>query len=216
MRAPPGRIATLILPGDASWGEAGESRLSGGNAIAQGAAAGRVEAVARALKNAEGPILAILGGRASRGEGLELCRENWRLPPIAGWRRNFSPRASSAVPGAFRWSASPISSHRRWNSEDFRHIVTVETGEPVAFFSYPDSPSLLKPNSCAVHALAEKDEDGVAVSPCCSTRLARAAPSPESRSALYQPFPPESSTQPASAWRSPPPFPKTPLSSTNC
>ena len=46
--------------------------------------------------------------------------------------------------------------------KNFRHIVTIETGEPVAFFSYPDSPSLLKPDSCAVHALAEKDEDGVA------------------------------------------------------
>jgi acetolactate synthase-1/2/3 large subunit len=45
---------------------------------------------------------------------------------------------------------------------DFRHIVTVETDEPIAFFSYPNSPSKLKDAECLVHQLVEADEDSVA------------------------------------------------------
>ena len=43
--------------------------------------------------------------------------------------------------------------------KDFKHIVTVETVEPIAFFSYPDKPSLLKPEGTLVHPLVEADED---------------------------------------------------------
>jgi acetolactate synthase-1/2/3 large subunit len=43
-----------------------------------------------------------------------------------------------------------------------RHIVTVETGEPVAFFSYPDKPSQLKPSDCTVHPFVSDDEHCVA------------------------------------------------------
>ena len=42
----------------------------------------------------------------------------------------------------------------------FRHIVTVETGEPIAFFAYPGWPSLLKHPEAQVHSLAEPGEDG--------------------------------------------------------
>ncbi|WP_233151920.1 thiamine pyrophosphate-dependent enzyme, partial [Pelomonas sp. KK5] len=41
----------------------------------------------------------------------------------------------------------------------FKHIVTVETREPVAFFAYPDKPSLLKAEGTLVHPLVDADED---------------------------------------------------------
>ncbi|HSX57090.1 MAG TPA: acetolactate synthase large subunit, partial [Sphingomonas sp.] len=44
----------------------------------------------------------------------------------------------------------------------FKHLITVETREPVAFFSYPDKPSLLKAPGAVVHPLAEPDEDSEA------------------------------------------------------
>jgi len=161
--ARPGRIATLILPGDASWGEAGEPEKFPVEASApKTAPSKRVEAVARALKSAEGPILVVLGGRACRGEGLELAG---KLAAATGCRlatQFFSARierGAGRVPlERIPYFVAPALEFLK----DFRHIVTVETGEPVAFFSYPDSPSLLKPDGCAVHMLAEKDEDGAA------------------------------------------------------
>jgi acetolactate synthase-1/2/3 large subunit len=43
--------------------------------------------------------------------------------------------------------------------KDFKHIITVETREPEAFFAYPDKPSLLKAEGTMVHELVEADED---------------------------------------------------------
>jgi acetolactate synthase-1/2/3 large subunit len=43
----------------------------------------------------------------------------------------------------------------------FKNIITVETGEPIAFFSYPDKPSLLKSPESTVHGLVTTGEDSV-------------------------------------------------------
>jgi acetolactate synthase-1/2/3 large subunit len=158
-----GRIATLILPGDASWGEAGEPQeFPVETPFFAAPPAGRVEAVAQALRKAEGPILVVLGGRACLGAGPELAG---KLAAATGCRlatQFFSgriERGAGRVPlERIPYFVAPALEFLK----DFRHIVTVETNEPVAFFSYPDTPSLLKPESCAVHALAHKDEDGVA------------------------------------------------------
>jgi acetolactate synthase-1/2/3 large subunit len=40
-----------------------------------------------------------------------------------------------------------------------RHIVLVGAKVPVAFFAYPDKPSLLAPEDCAMHVLARPEED---------------------------------------------------------
>jgi len=161
--ARPGRIATLILPGDASWGEAGEPpKLPVEASAPKTPPSRRVEAVARALQKAEGPVLVILGGRACRGEGLDLAG---KLAAATGCRlatQFFTARiergAGRAPLERIPYFVAPALEFLK----GFRHIVTVETGEPVAFFSYPDTPSLLKPENCAVHVLAERDEDGAA------------------------------------------------------
>ncbi|MCW2272583.1 acetolactate synthase large subunit [Rhodoblastus acidophilus] len=161
--ARPGKIATLILPGDASWGEAGEPQNFPVEApTPKTPPSKRIESVARALKKAEGPVLVVLGGRACRGEGLELAG---KLATATGCRlatQFFSARierGAGRVPlERIPYFVAPALEFLK----NFRHIVTVETGEPVAFFSYPESPSLLKPEGCALHMLAEKDEDGAA------------------------------------------------------
>ena len=44
----------------------------------------------------------------------------------------------------------------------FRHIVLVEANDPVAFFAYPNKPSLLKPEGCEVHRMTSSGENSVA------------------------------------------------------
>ena len=46
--------------------------------------------------------------------------------------------------------------------KEFRHIVLVEANDPVAFFAYPDKPSLLKPEGCEVHRMTEGGDNSVA------------------------------------------------------
>src|SRR5258708_3004973 len=46
--------------------------------------------------------------------------------------------------------------------KDFRHIVLVEGNDPVAFFAYPNKPSMLKPDGCEVHRMTSGGENSVA------------------------------------------------------
>ena len=40
-----------------------------------------------------------------------------------------------------------------------RHLILVGTVSPVAFFAYPDKPSLLAPSACQIHSLAGPADD---------------------------------------------------------
>jgi acetolactate synthase I/II/III large subunit len=46
--------------------------------------------------------------------------------------------------------------------KDFRNILLVEADDPVAFFAYPNKPSLLKPEGCDVHRMTANGENSVA------------------------------------------------------
>src|SRR5580700_4304847 len=161
----PGRIATLILPGETSWGDAGEpvSRpaskpVSPGTKVPD---TDRVEDVVRALRSGE-PTLIVLAGRATRGRALELAG---RVAAHTGCRLATQFFTARIERGACRVPLERIPYYvpaAMAFLEGFKHIVTVETGEPVAFFNYPGKPSQLKPAGCAVHSLATLDEDSVA------------------------------------------------------
>lgn len=159
----PGKIATLILPGETSWGEAGEAQnLPGAVAIPapESPARERIEAAAEALRSGE-PTLIVLAGRATRGRALELAG---RIAAHTGCRIATQFFTARIERGAGRVSLERIPYYvpaAMTFLEPFKHIVTVETGEPVAFFNYPGKPSLLKPEGCAVHPLVAIQEDSV-------------------------------------------------------
>jgi acetolactate synthase-1/2/3 large subunit len=46
--------------------------------------------------------------------------------------------------------------------KDFKHIVLVDANDPVAFFAYPNKPSLLKPEGCDVHRMTSWGENSIA------------------------------------------------------
>jgi acetolactate synthase-1/2/3 large subunit len=159
----PGRIATLILPGETSWGDAGQAENSPADVAPMPKApnAERIHEAARIIRSGE-PALIVLGGRAARGRALEWAG---RIAAHTGCRiatQFFTARIERGagrvpleripyyVPSALSFLAG------------FKHILTVETGEPVAFFKYPGTPSLMKPAGCAVHSLVADDEDSAA------------------------------------------------------
>src|SRR5258705_12488661 len=72
-------------------------------------------------------------------------------PGMAGGRGRFS---FDRIPFVIK-QALPI-------LKDFRHIILVETNDPVAFFAYPNKPSLLKPEGCEVHRMTSGGENSVA------------------------------------------------------
>ena len=155
----PGQIATLILPGDASWQEAGTpAALPQVAASAKAPTAANVEHVARVLRSGE-PALVILAGRATRGKALQLAG---KLKAATGCRLATQFFTSRIERGAGRVTLERIPYAVPLALEylkGFKHIVTLETTEPIAFFSYPDKPSLLKAPGTSVHTLVDIGED---------------------------------------------------------
>ncbi len=156
----PGRIATLILPGDSSWREAGEANAlpPAVHHTPKAPDLARIEAVAKVLRSGE-PVMLVLGNKSTRGRALELAG---RIAAGTGCRLGTQFFSARIERGAGRTPLERIPYAVALATEflkDVRHIVTVETREPVAFFSYPDKPSLLKAEGALVHPLVEADED---------------------------------------------------------
>ncbi|MHA4869544.1 acetolactate synthase large subunit [Duganella sp. PWIR1] len=158
----PGQIATLLLPGDTSWQEAGEPVIPPLAAPQiKLPEPSRVEAIAKVLRSGE-PTLVILANRATRGRAVELAG---KLKAATGCRLATQFFTSRIERGAGRVTMERIPYAVPQALEflkGFKHIITLETKEPIAFFSYPDKPSLLKAPGTVVHTLSENDEDSAA------------------------------------------------------
>jgi len=155
----PGQIATLILPGDTSWQDAGTRVLPPpANTQRKAPQLARIEHVAQVLRSGE-PALIILANKATRGAALERAG---RVAAATGARLGSQfftariERGAGRVPIERIPYAVPLANAFL---KGFKHIITVETVEPVAFFAYPDKPSLLKMEGTLVHPLVEAAED---------------------------------------------------------
>ena len=185
----PGQIATLILPGDTSWQEAGTPLAPQQVAVARKKPdAARIAHVARVLRSGE-PTLIILANKATRGGALERAG---RVATATGARLGSQFFTARIERGAGRVPIERIPYAVAQASaflKDFKHIITVETVEPVAFFSYPDKPSLLKPEGTLVHPLVEADEDSELAFDMLLDELGAKAASPILQARVHTPVP---------------------------
>jgi acetolactate synthase-1/2/3 large subunit len=155
----PGRIATLILPGDSSWGQA---TLTTAPPLPRpppkAPTFARIASIARILKSGE-PAMLILANKATHGRALDLAG---RVAAATGCRLGSQFFTARIERGAGRTPLERIP-YAVTQATDFlkpiRHLITLETTEPVAFFAYPEKPSQLKAPGALVHPLSEPDED---------------------------------------------------------
>jgi acetolactate synthase-1/2/3 large subunit len=155
---PPGRVATLILPADASWNEAdGPAPLPPVEARAP-VAPEAISHVARVLRSGE-PAVLFLGGHALYEPGLMLAG---RIAAKTGARLLAQTLNARVERGAGRVAVDflpyPVDDAIA-TLADVRHLVLVGSEAPVAFFAYPDKPSALSPPQCETHTLATPGED---------------------------------------------------------
>ena len=154
----PGQVATLILPADTAWnlsdGPAPVARPPERTKVSEAAV---TEAVA-ALRSGE-PTLVIVGGQALRERPLKTASA---IVEATG-AHMIAPTSNGRVErGAGRVTVNrifyPIKQSLAQLSQ-YRHVVLIGARNPVAFFAYPDTPSLVMPEGCAVHVLAEPQDD---------------------------------------------------------
>lgn len=156
----PGRVATLIAPADIGWDAGGVIAAPVAPAPPRPLDPDAAEAAAAALGPdtlilvggavLEDPqALALLAGVAARtGAALMAPTSNRRIE--RGLGRVNLPKIPYPVDMALSALAR------------FRQAILIETQAPVAFFAYPERPSLLLPEDCAAITLADFDQDGSA------------------------------------------------------
>jgi acetolactate synthase I/II/III large subunit len=185
-RLPPGQIATLILPADTAWNE-GSGPAPVPTAVRPAAPSPEaVEAAARVLRSGE-PTLILLTGRAVREDGLAL---GGKIAAKTGARLIAQGSNARTQRGRGRVSVERIPyvvDQALKVLAGLKHVILVGAKMPVAFFAYPDKPSLLTPEGCEGHVLARPEEDLIAALDMLADSLgARATPAPVTNEARPQ------------------------------
>ncbi len=160
-RMPPGRIATLILPADTAWNEGSGPVAVPPPVKPQAPSTEAVETAARVLRSGE-PALILLAGRALREDGLALAG---RIAAKTGARIIAQGSNARTQRGRGRVSVERIPyvvDQALKVLAGLKHVILVGSKMPVAFFAYPDKPSVLTPEGCQGHTLARPDEDLIA------------------------------------------------------
>jgi acetolactate synthase I/II/III large subunit len=154
----PGQVATLILPADTAWNEgdgiAEVPAVPGPKRVAKEA----VDEAARVLRSGE-PTLILLGGRTARQATLDLAG---KIAAKTGCRVMAQGAVARTERGAGRFNIDRVPYPVDLALErlkGFKQIILVQSRMPVAFFAYPNKPSLLAPQGCQGHVLVKADED---------------------------------------------------------
>jgi len=155
---PPGRIATLILPADCAWNEADGSAAPPTFCERKTVAPETIDEVAAALRSRE-PAVIFMTGQALLERGLETAS---RIAGATGARllsQTFNARLQRGA-GRVPIESLPYFAESAVAAlEGVRHLILVGAQAPVSFFAYPDAPSWLTPEGCAIHTLAKPEDD---------------------------------------------------------
>jgi acetolactate synthase-1/2/3 large subunit len=156
---PPGCVATLVLPADASWSESSTGpcrpRPLGRRTVVP---ADTVDEVAKALRSGERSAL-LLGGSALRADGLYAASRVAVTTGAALLGETFPANLErgAGIPAVERLAY--FAEMAQGQLEGVRHLIIVDTTPPVSFFAYPNKASDLVPEGCTVHVLARPGED---------------------------------------------------------
>src|SRR5438270_2367529 len=157
--ATPGRIATLIVPADAAWGEGGVIAEVPALPKAPPAKLANVERAAAMLRSGLRTAMLIAGsalygkglaaaGRIAAGTGAKL------LAPYPFTRM----LRGAGIPTVER--VHYILEQAVEQLKEFRQLILVGAPAPVAYFAAPGKNSVLTPAGCEIHTLAGPDKDG--------------------------------------------------------
>ncbi len=156
---PPGKVATLIVPADFTWSEAGEPGSPAPRPSRPLPVGERVRDVARALRS--GPAVGLLlGGSALQARGLRAAGRLRAATGVRVFADRYAARMTRGgdIPPVERIPYFPEQAQELLSG--FERLILVEARPPVSFFGYPGLRSSLAPAGCAFDVLASEDGDG--------------------------------------------------------
>jgi acetolactate synthase-1/2/3 large subunit len=158
---PPGQIATLILPADASWSEGGVLAPPVARTPRATVPAASVASVAATLRSGENSAL-LLGGSSLRAAGIQAAARIGGATGAGVMAETFSARAERGAGIPVIQRLAYLAEMAAGQLDGLRHLILVDTTSPVSFFAYPGKPSDLVPEGCEVTVLAGGGDDAVA------------------------------------------------------
>jgi len=161
-RSAPPQIATLILPADTAWNEADGIAEAPAESQRANYSAQAVDHAAKVLRNGGAETLLLMTGSALTEKGLALAAQIAGKTGCKVMGQTYNPRMARGR-GRFSIDRIPYVIEQALPIlKNFKNIVLVEANDPVAFFAYPNKPSLLKPEGCEVHRMTSGAENSVA------------------------------------------------------
>ncbi|WFU35016.1 acetolactate synthase large subunit [Bradyrhizobium brasilense] len=161
-RSAPPQIATLILPADTAWNEADGLAEVPVDTQRPSYSPQAVDTAAKILHGDAAHTLLLVTGSALTEHGLALAERIAGKTGCTVMGQTYHPRMARGR-GRFSINRIPYVIEQALPIlKNFRHIVLVEANDPVAFFAYPNKPSMLKAEGCEVHRMTAWGENSVA------------------------------------------------------
>jgi acetolactate synthase-1/2/3 large subunit len=156
---PPGKVATLIVPADFSWSEAGELGASVPRPARVLPEGEQVRAAANALRSGQ-KVGLLLGGSALQTRGLHAADRLRRSSGARIFAHRYAARTTrgSGIPPVERIPYFPETAQALLAG--IERLILVEARPPVSFFGYPGLRSTLAPEDCVFDVLASESQDG--------------------------------------------------------
>ena len=157
--AAPGQVATLIVPADFSWSDAGEPGSALPRLSAPDPQPARIQEAATVLRSGE-PAGLLLGGSALLPAGFEPAAH---LAAATGVRVFGSRNGARYGCGGDRMAPLRLPYFPEAAEAvlaGLKHLILVESQAPISFFGYPGRRSELAPQDCTIHVLASVEENG--------------------------------------------------------
>ncbi len=156
----PGQIASLILPGDTAWNEGNGPEAVQAIVPRAKASDEAVREAVRLLEKGDGAMLLLTGdgvkegglalaGAIAQKTGARILAQDSNACLQRGAGRVPVDRVPFPVPQAVEML------------KDVQRLILVGARPPVAFFGYPDRPSVLTQEGCDVHRLTELADDSI-------------------------------------------------------
>ena len=161
--APPGRVASLILPADTAWTEVKDPAPDGiapmpAISPREKPSSAAIDAAAEMLASGETTAL-VLAGPATRERTLELAG---RIAAVTGAKLFAQTHSARITRGAGRVPVTRIPyppAEALDTFKDIRNIILIGGKAPVSFFAYPDKPSEFFQPGTRILPLARIDQD---------------------------------------------------------
>jgi len=158
---PPAGPVSLILPADSAWGPGGARGIPPAQPGLRAPEAETIATAAERVKAADHPVI-LVNGTALHSEGLAQCA---RLK-AAGIRVMTDTFVARQARGAGRFIPERMQYFAEGALDELQGcdlMLLAGTGKPVAFFAYPEKPSVLVPEGCDTLSLGGADHDSAAL-----------------------------------------------------